>query len=95
MKSLQFMLCDNILTLKNCWISVCTWRKHKQMLKQFCFLRRAYKNYFYSFKIFWLSLDKKNNIVFFIPCSLKIKQVSYLLATDYLRKIQAVEISVF
>ena len=42
MKSLQFMLCDNILTSKYCWISVCAWRRHKQMSKQFRSLRRDY-----------------------------------------------------
>ena len=90
MKLLQFMLCDNILTSKYCWISVRAWRKHKQMSKQFRSLRRDYTLSKY-FTYHWT----KNNI-FFYPLLIKIKQVSYLLATDYfLRKMQAVEISVF
>ena len=42
-------------------------------------------------------IGQKNN-VFLTPYSLKLNKfllINYLLATDYLRKIQAVEISVF
>ena len=84
MKSLQFMLCDNILTSKCCWISVCAWRKHiKQMSKQFRSLRRDYIIFFQNI----LAIIGQKNNVFLNPLIMKIKQVSYLLATDYLRKI--------
>ena len=83
MKSLQFMLCDNILTSKYCWISVCAWRKHKQMSKQFCSLRRDY----ILSKYFGFHWTKKVYNVFFNSLLIKIKQVSYILATDYLQKI--------